>query len=86
MSPNGKHIEESEVVALRSVDYESASRLEFDRSQRSRVNLSNTLNPTQADQAFMSRLLPLLRKVQLQSTHLLEACALHVWTACLDKV
>ena len=58
-----RHVDESDVIAMGSVDYESASRLEFDRSQRSRVNLSSTLNPHQADQNFMTGLLPLLRKV-----------------------
>ena len=62
-----KHVDEAEVIGLASVDYESASRLEFDRNQRSRVNLSNTLNSHEADSKFMSGLLPLLRK----ASHLL---------------
>ena len=59
-----RHVDEREVIAMGSVDYESASRLEFDRSRRSR-DLSSTLNSHEADQAFMTGLLPLLRKVSI---------------------
>lgn len=65
MSMESQEVDESEIVAMGSVDYESASRLEFDRSKRSKMKLSSILDPHQADQAFMTGLLPLLRKVLL---------------------
>ena len=57
-------MDDSEIIALASVDYESASRLEFDRRQRASILEDNTTHPDQADQDFMAGLLPLLRKVR----------------------
>jgi hypothetical protein len=58
-----QQIEDSEIIALASVDYESASRLEFDRQQRSSIRSDSSVHPDRADQDFMAGLLPLLRKV-----------------------
>lgn len=70
ISMDSDQVDESEVIAMGSVDYESASRMEFDRSQRSKMKLSSRLDPHQADQAFMTGLLPLLRKVCSQQRSL----------------
>lgn len=58
-------IDESEIIALASVDYESASRLAFDRSQRRNISLTRKDKPKDTDHRFMTALIPLLRKVIL---------------------
>jgi len=62
--PSGlQQVKDSEIIALASVDYESASRLEYDRRQRSSIRNDKSVHPDRADQEFMAGLLPLLRKV-----------------------
>lgn len=63
-------VEESEVLALQSVDFENASRMEYDRSRRRRIELSTIRDPQQADCDFMNALVLLLRRVR-PPTHLL---------------
>ena len=56
-------VDEAEIEVLASVDYESASRLEFDRKRQRKISLTGELQPAQADHNFMAALIPLLRKV-----------------------
>ena len=59
---------ESEVLTPASVDFESASRLEYDRSRRSKVNLDDVRDGQKADQEFMRALISVLRKVHRPSS------------------
>ena len=61
-------VSESEVLTLASVDFESASRLEYDRSRRSKVNLDDVVDGQKADQDFMRALVSMLRKVYCLSS------------------
>ena len=61
-------VSESEVLTLASVDFESASRLEYDRSRRSKVNLDDVVDGQKADQEFMRALVSMLRKVHCRSS------------------
>ena len=56
-------VSESEVLTLASVDFESASRLEFDRSRRNRVSIRDAGDPQRADEDFMRALSALMYKV-----------------------
>ena len=56
---------ESEIIALASVDFESASRLDYDRNRQRKISLTENDRPEHADHRFMTALIPLVRKVVL---------------------